>query len=170
MTILRQTALLFIMLGLSISANGYVLDSATLDPTEINGSLSGGYNISNLSGTFSEDITFSVVGAPAVGISGVANVISIQFAGFFGVDNLSASLNGSPLSISAVFSFLNVGVLNTIFTNGDYTLTFAGTAFSNGAALSGNVAINSVPVPAAFWLFGSALVGLFGFRMHRKTS
>jgi hypothetical protein len=30
--------------------------------------------------------------------------------------------------------------------------------------------ISAVPVPAAFWLFGSALVGLAGFGKRRKTA
>jgi len=34
----------------------------------------------------------------------------------------------------------------------------------------GNMNLNPIPVPAAFWLFGTALIGLAGFSRRRKTS
>ena len=40
----------------------------------------------------------------------------------------------------------------------------------NNVFIKTTFAVNSVPVPAAFWLFGSGLVGLVGFRRRRKSS
>ncbi len=50
--------------------------------------------------------------------------------------------------------------------DGNYGLWFKGTAASGGGIVTGVVALTAVPIPAAVWLFGSALVGLFGVRRH----
>ena len=44
------------------------------------------------------------------------------------------------------------------FQTGDYTLSITGAEFS------------AVPIPAAIWLFGSGLLGLFGIRKRTKMS
>ena len=47
---------------------------------------------------------------------------------------------------------------------------------ANGAPISGigfdnvQLSLSPVPVPAAIWLFGSALLGLSGFNMRRKRA
>jgi hypothetical protein len=38
------------------------------------------------------------------------------------------------------------------------------------AIVDAQIAPSAVPVPAAIWLFGSALVGLIGFGKRRKTA
>ncbi len=46
-----------------------------------------------------------------------------------------------------------------------YGIWFKGNATGlAGGAVSGPLALSAVPIPAAVWLFGSALVGLFGYR------
>ncbi len=50
--------------------------------------------------------------------------------------------------------------------DGSYGLWLKGTASSGGGLVTGVVALTAVPIPAAVWLFGSALVGLFGVRRH----
>ena len=37
-----------------------------------------------------------------------------------------------------------------------------------GGAVAGPIALSSVPIPAAVWLFGSALVGIFGYRRSNQ--
>lgn len=167
MTIFKKTALMFILLGLSISSQALVLDSATLDPTGVNGSLTGGYNITGLTGSFSQDITFDVVNASAQGVLGAVSVVSLNIGGIIGATNLTASINGTPITINTISPLVDLGSLGTLFTNGSYILTLTGDALPSGASLSGNVALNSVPVPAAVWLFASAIVGLFGFRQRK---
>ncbi|MCP3675834.1 MAG: PEP-CTERM sorting domain-containing protein [Gammaproteobacteria bacterium] len=33
-----------------------------------------------------------------------------------------------------------------------------------------DISVSAVPVPAAFWLFGTALIGLIGFSKRRKAT
>jgi hypothetical protein len=50
---------------------------------------------------------------------------------------------------------------------------YIGEAGNNGEALEGSVVISdlpAVPVPAAVWLFGTALIGLVGFSKRRKAA
>ena len=39
----------------------------------------------------------------------------------------------------------------------------------HGSSMSTNIAVSAVPVPAAAWLFGSALVGLAGVKRKRPS-
>ena len=171
MVTFKKFLILFTLLGISVGASAATigLTPFVLDPTETAGPLSGGYNISNLNGVFNENIVFQIVNAPSGGVAGSANVISVQLGSFFGVDTLTATLNGTPLTISSPVSSLKVGVIDTNFVNGIYTLNLSGTTFTGGATLSGNAAINSVPIPASAWLLGSALVGLFGVKRRSYT-
>jgi len=41
---------------------------------------------------------------------------------------------------------------------------------NNDVFIKAEFTVNSVPVPAAFWLLGSGLVGLVGFRRRKKSS
>ena len=60
--------------------------------------------------------------------------------------------------------------------NGDYWLGIFGTIDEPiGESTSGNyrltvTAVTAVPIPAAFWLFGSALVGFIGFGRHKAKT
>ncbi len=50
---------------------------------------------------------------------------------------------------------------------------YIGEAGNNGEALDGSVVISdlpAVPVPAAVWLFGTALIGLVGFSKRRRAT
>lgn len=44
------------------------------------------------------------------------------------------------------------------------TAAFGENAFIQKKSLGVEISINEVPLPAAFWLFGSALIGVFGWR------
>lgn len=52
---------------------------------------------------------------------------------------------------------------------GGSIITYLTMSCVNDEAIVG-AEISAVPVPAAFWLFGSALVGLAGFGKRRKTA
>jgi hypothetical protein len=63
-------------------------------------------------------------------------------------------------------------------SNPDYFFTFvlqAGTQYvlsimnANPNSISTTTQISSVPLPGAIWLFGSALLGFFGFSSRRKV-
>ncbi len=86
------------------------------------------------------------------------------------VDGVNALLNdGTTLNTTATLVDLTTGFDWNTFTNdglhpGDVGAQFVASKFYDAATASGPTA---VPVPAAVWLFGSALLGLIGTR--RKT-
>lgn len=68
------------------------------------------------------------------------------------------------------------GFASLLFTNlaaGDYTL-FVGGNYSGGTGAPGKYTVNltasPVPIPAAVWLFGSAMAGLIGFGRRNNKS
>ena len=85
------------------------------------------------------------------------------------VSTNSTSCVGSPLICG------NLGGATTFYDNTTWdgaTGTVVGSTTSNGiTALSTyNIAVAEVPVPAAAWLFGSALLGLTGIARRRARS
>ena len=98
---------------------------------------------------------------------GAFNLTSMDFAGFqFGASRLDLTgSNGVMQSITGVaglvsLSFLNVtSVMLSIFDT-----TNAGYAGWN------SMEVSQVPVPAAAWLFGSALLGFFGFSRKKANA
>jgi hypothetical protein len=57
----------------------------------------------------------------------------------------------------------------TFYTeNGNQYGNYKGNEFYAWAVRSGDVSVAAVPVPGAFWLFGSAMIGLMGFK--RRSS
>ena len=56
-------------------------------------------------------------------------------------------------------------------TNGTYGIWLRGNATGlAGGAVAGPIALSAVPIPAAVWLFGSALIGLFGIRRSKEIT
>jgi hypothetical protein len=55
------------------------------------------------------------------------------------------------------------------FADGFQTDGFKSSAYYAWAVHSGDVGASTVPVPAAMWLFGSGLLGLFGFVRRKAT-
>lgn len=53
---------------------------------------------------------------------------------------------------------------------GDYTVTIRGMGGANGAGIAGySLQVSAVPLPAAFWLFGSAFMGMLGLRRAKRS-
>ncbi len=96
--------------------------------------------------------------------------------GILGIDNVGATLSGgtlgSPMALDLSPTIAGVALsFSGILGAGDYVLAFSGdipASYTGGGVITGSVSIAAVPVPAAVWLFGSALVGLFGVR--RRTA
>ena len=120
------------------------------------------------------------------GIAGPGDIISIDVnvGGFcFSTEDPSAcplggadvpivSIDGAAIdltSLPVVGGFLDVTAFSPTFGI-NIPIMFdlgAGTFFADGGALgtvSGTVELRVVPIPAAAWLFGSAMLGLFGLR------
>jgi hypothetical protein len=169
----RKALIILGLLSISFGASAAIalLDPYTLDPTEVSGSLNGGYTVNITPGLFSETIEFEIVNAPLGGAEGSANIISVQF-GTVGIDTskpISAVFDGAVDFVADLSNpVVLIGSLVGFVTNGVHTITIEGTALTGGATLSGNVGLKAIPLPATVWLFGSALVGLFGVQ-RRST-
>ena len=60
--------------------------------------------------------------------------------------------------------FKNFSLRFTPTVSGTYQLSFANAGGDNVGALLDNVSVNSVPLPAAAWLFLSSMLGMLGLR------
>ena len=122
------------------------------------------------SGTFTDDYLFSV--NPTGGGSLYANIswngvsvsnitgLNAQIVSFLPLSNVPLPITGYELL---------AGTATSIPTGG-YDLRVSGTITGAVANYSGNLSISPItatPVPAAVWLFGSALVGIFGVSRRR---
>lgn len=75
------------------------------------------------------------------------------------------------------YSLLNVGSLSSIWQTWTVTdwgavdeLWIVVTDIGNTGLVLDNIGLSAVPVPAAVWLFGSALLGLLGVARRRRMS
>jgi hypothetical protein len=81
--------------------------------------------------------------------------------GLFQTIDLTVDVLGDNALLGAA---LGIRLYNRNLTLNDASFnTFSGIAFDNV-----QLSLSPVPVPAAIWLFGSALLGLTGFNMRRK--
>jgi len=124
--------------------------------------------------SFVHSVTFST-DADAFLVSGAAVGLELTgFSGFVGDFTLSlyeGHLNDTDDTASAIFLASAVGTnLDNISVNPltGYSLVIEGLAAATQTnTFSGIVAITNVPLPAAAWLFGSALLGLVGIQRRK---
>ena len=128
--------------------------------------VSGTFDI-NCSGPCLADAEYYLFGGTAYDNTGFSNTDGV------GV-NVGAQINGvsidwGPFQPLHVYSILFLGLGSTI--NMGYLDTNYG---DNTGSLSVTIATTStipaVPVPAAFWLFGTALIGFVGMSRRRKVA
>lgn len=92
-----------------------------------------------------------------VNIDGVMHLVdAIESSGEGGYASLDFLAMGGPILGTSILFTANPSSAFWDDSNNDYA--FAG------------VEVSAVPVPAAVWLFGSALVGLLGFKRRRKSA
>ncbi len=148
----------------------------------INDQTSGGGTVVNGSGATAATANHNdIVGAFSdtwvVDVDPAGDVFSLATSNFFSDFNVEYSLDGvnffdynDVVEVAGQFSIKDLslqnisgftlrifGTLDGRFTSGGYNVSVEGTD------------VSSVPVPAAAWLFGSALMGLVGFS-RRKSS
>jgi hypothetical protein len=153
------------------AVNGWTTTNGIEIRNNVVGEASGGSNFAELDTTGNSSIqqTISTSAGQAyellfdyagrVGQADLTNGISVFWNGSL-LSNLAAT-GGSAANLWSTNSFIVTGTGNDI-------LSFSATGTSDG--LGGNIdvaSLTAVPVPAAIWLFGSAL-GLFG--MSRRKS
>ena len=120
--------------------------------------------------SFIDNWAFSVIGSSGNGTAQVTvNGISVANIG-----NLAAQiLTVGPLGV--LFQNPDNILLGSSFGSlaaGNYVLRVTGDILATQASYSGNLSIKAptaTPIPAAVWLFGSALIGLMGVSGRKKT-
>ncbi len=80
-----------------------------------------------------------------------------------------SKLSAASDLISASFSYVDSGVVGTEQFFNQRGLIFQGEEFTRAAFYAAEV-VNPVPIPAAAWLFGSGLLGLFGYSKSRRSA
>jgi hypothetical protein len=123
--------------------------------------------------TITEVLGKSTITSPGPGSTvsgftgGVGAVFDINLSGLgtSGLGDLVFSF--SPRKGSPVTTFFNVNPITGLIA-GDYFLTILGKANFRVSATDTPVSGNNVPVPAAVWLFGSALMGLLGVARRKS--
>lgn len=124
------------------------------------------YNNANGS---ADNIRFNILTGPLWGVSSGLNVDGFRVT----TTNIELATPDSPLFSEILSSVQNfqlsdfsvekrfvIGFQNINFPNKQMTIT------GNINSLSVISDASPVPVPSAFWLFGSALIGLFGFKRN----
>ncbi len=95
------------------------------------------------------------------------------------VENVNANVTLTSIKLFNSFDNSLVAETNADLPNGTWTLgslllasnTYTLKVFGSGAIGNGYLLnVSSVPVPAAIWLFGSALMGLAGFSRRKANS
>ncbi|MCF6203065.1 MAG: VPLPA-CTERM sorting domain-containing protein [Methylococcaceae bacterium] len=171
---------IFISLVLSLFVLPLTAQAASI--SIINDQTSGGGTVTNGSGVSAatanhNDIVSDFSDTWVVDVDPAGDVFSLATSNFFSDFNVEYSLDGvnffsyndvtevagqfsiKDLSLQNItgFTLRIFGTLDGRFTSGGYNVSVEGAD------------VSSVPVPAAAWLFGSALMGLVGFS-RRKSS
>ena len=115
------------------------------------------YSTPQPSGNFLDAYTFTV-DTPTLGLN-----ISGTHQGLYGDDLLLTNINtNEQYHLGTTFS----ETLSLVA--GDYIFTFSGFALDSASA-DYDLTMSAVPLPAAAWLFGSALLGFVSYSRRRKV-
>jgi hypothetical protein len=175
-------------LAMSVSAMASVIDSFGPNPTSAAGAFSNDPNGPLVGGLFYDQYTFTLIGTSFVSVVTASNTFAIGgIDGPFGIQNFTGAIyeivglidplpggddilrfgpQAATLCASGLCQELNG---NGILQGGDYYLAIAGTAGAL-AGYGGNLSVAELaetPLPAAVWLFGSALGG-GAFMLRRR--
>jgi hypothetical protein len=140
---------------------------------------SGGHLIGGDQYGFSrQNFTDDSVQGVTIDIANSYNMLAVAAGNYFssgqGIFNIVTDLS----TYSFTVNLLNItyGFFGFQATDGEHIISFNNSRDINGLATGftdiklGNTAtVNAVPVPAAVWLFGSAMTGLFGFGKRKQT-
>ncbi len=154
-------ALLFVSSANAATYEGTFTFTGPGQSYDIGGFLTGGQTV---------DIYYNVDIELATGLQMLMEAWNYSTQALTGLDPLTITLydqfdmSGNQLSYSVLPGTDDFA--SGFAPAGEYSIWISGTALANGGAYQ--VKLSSVPLPAAFWLFGSALVGFVGFG-RRKT-
>lgn len=163
---------LLVVLSLAMAAFSFQASAATFNLGLVN--VSKGFS-NTISGAFTDTYNFSAPSNNGIGVSGTN--VAVTFSGFaYGlIQNFAATLDGHLLNPSNSTTYNGPVTLFTQLLSGSlpgsaagsHVLTFTGTG--NGS-YGGSIAVAQTPIPAAVWLFGSALMGLTGISRRKSAN
>lgn len=168
---IKKLVLLFAMLFIAIQANASVIDLGDFDAS-VGHSDSYLFNSENglTAGTPVDASVIFTISNAGSGASAAITAVSLELNSFINIDNFGATLDGTALTLSSG-SGGTTALFEGMLANGPHTLLFSGDVTgSAGGIINGAIAVQAVPLPAAVWLFGSALIGLVGFRRSNLAS
>lgn len=129
---------------------------------------SAGFDVTHsLEGAFTDTFSFT----PSVPLSLVdASLVTNGFNNTQNIDFTSATLNGTPLTLSPTGTF-ETGSLSPAALAGDLVLTVVGNAGSN-ASYAGTLNVSPVPEPETYGMLlgGLAVLGLISRRRKQGSS
>jgi hypothetical protein len=155
---------LLIVLSLAMAAFSFQAGAATVGLVNGHGSFSASHDTA-----FEDTWTFTI---PLQGnVSAAAINIADNLAGL--IEKFSASLDGSNLSYKLEDTTQTlIGKILGSAAGSSHTLIISGASqgsYGGSIDTTRPPAIGQTPIPAAIWLFGSALIGLTG-ATRRKTA
>ena len=182
MTSFRSIVVCVFLVSLSLQATAATEDLGLFDGdntvTTKSFVFSPGVNLSLLPGQPVDanvlfEIVFNSGGSQATTSVGA---FSLNLLNIVGVDDVSATLSGGSISGSIDLDLTTTTAGTALsfsgpLSAGNYTLAFDGTipaSRTGGGSITGSISVSAVPIPAAIWLFGSALVAVFGVK--RRTA
>jgi hypothetical protein len=147
-----------VMLATVVSGSafaGTVIDAGTFSQA------GDSYTPSPYSGVFTDVIKFDV------GNSGLSLLFEGEHSGMAGDDLLlTNTMDGADYHLGSTFSeTLSLGAGSYVFTLSGFAMN----ALDSAVTSDYNLEVTAVPLPAAVWLFGSALLGFISFSSRRKV-
>ncbi len=166
--------LALVSVSMGANASTFVGDLGTLGPASVGTPAVLVINESFATGAVDHYYTFDIDTAGLTSAAG-ASATSIVFETFgfeiFNIDNFKFALtDGAGLALTAFVGSGESVILNPV-ADDTYGILFQGTATGlSGGMVNGPVVLSAVPVPAAVWLFGSAMLGMVGISRSRKMA
>jgi hypothetical protein len=133
---------LFFVLSIAMAGFSFQARAATFKLDTINNSVGFTYNVN---GKFPDALNFSAPSHSGIGADKVHKG-RIMYSQIFGMSSYLAALDSS-ISGSPALMFTGSGNIN----------------------YGSDIPVTPTPIPAASWLFGTALMGLMGAKRHKVT-
>ena len=156
----------------ALVAGALVLASAQASASSVNLSANGDYYASDFLPPSPATVTITVSGSVSGAVFKLADTLVDGYTVDYqlydsGMNAVGASWTMTDLGVTSL-NLAQAGVYRALST-GTYYLQYA---FNNGDPLAIGVTtqISAVPLPAAAWLFGSALLGFGAMRRKQKGS
>jgi len=164
--------LFFAMFAMQVNAASLTLsavssdgDSLSLNPSETTGQLVSGSAYTSTNPTFSHEWGIVANGSDTyVSFVVDGNAEPVDNISLFATD-LLGNATGSALKFDDVADSVNIFTFtHLLVSNANYILKVVGAGSSSYSVTA------ETPIPAAVWLFGSALMGLFGVSRRKSTA